>query len=560
MHAIMRYSFYVRNGLSTLIVAAALLNLSGLFVTILGPDGALYATIAKNMVLRGDYLQLFGEGREWLDKPHFPFWITALSFRCFGFTTWAYKLPAILFMFGGAVYTYLFAKCLYGRQTALWSVVILLTAEHIVISNNDVRAEPYLTALIIAAVYHFYRTLHTKAFLHLFLGALFTACAIMTKGMFALVPIGGAIAGELVIKKQWKQLFHLRWLLAGLLVFILIVPELYSLYYQFDAHPEKTVFGRKAVSGIRFFFWDSQFGRFFNTGPIRGKGDPSFFLHTTLWAFLPWSLILYAALFRFLRTGIRNPARQEWYCISGALLTFLLFSASRFQLPHYLNIVFPFFAILTAQYLLDIKNKRVIRWIRIVQYGLILLLMLLGITLFFSFRLYSSENMIAAGMDILLVCMFVSTLVGLFRQESMRIVLYRTGCAALAINLFLNLGFYPVLLTYQSGSEAAFWINKNNKSHLPVAQMVYHQYAYALEFYLDQPLLTIDTLRNQYPSTPFLLYIYPPAKEALIRRGWQLQTMKSFDYYPVSRIGLPFLNKNKRESVVSAYEVVMVNR
>ena len=147
---------------------AVLLNFSGLFVTIVAPDGALYAGIAKNMVLRNDYINLFAEGRDWLDKPHFPFWIAALSFKCFGFTTWAYKLPAILFLLLGARYTYVFAKSLYNKDLALWSVLILLTAEHIIISNQDVRAEPYLTGLIIASVYHFYKANTQKS--------IFTAC------------------------------------------------------------------------------------------------------------------------------------------------------------------------------------------------------------------------------------------------------------------------------------------------------------------------------------------------------------------------------------------------
>ena len=36
-------------------------------------------------------------------------------------------------------------------------------------------------------------------YLQLLVGCVFAACAIMTKGMFALIPIGGAIAGHLII-------------------------------------------------------------------------------------------------------------------------------------------------------------------------------------------------------------------------------------------------------------------------------------------------------------------------------------------------------------------------
>jgi len=185
-----------------LIGAAVLVNFSGLFVTIMGPDAALYATIAKTMVQHHDYTNLIVNGTDWLDKPHFPFWIAALSYNTFGISTWAYKLPGILFLLMGAWYTYRLAKELYNERIALWSVLILLTSQHILLSNNDVRAEPYLTGLIIAAVFHFYRANRDNNYWHLLAGCVFTACAIMTKGMFAIIPIGGAIAGQLIITKQ----------------------------------------------------------------------------------------------------------------------------------------------------------------------------------------------------------------------------------------------------------------------------------------------------------------------------------------------------------------------
>src|SRR3569833_1079300 len=88
--------------LYTLLAVAVLVNFSGLLTPIAGPDAAICATVSKNMVQRNDYVQLFYHGADWLNKPHFPFWITALFFKIFGFTTWAYKLPGILFLMGGA--------------------------------------------------------------------------------------------------------------------------------------------------------------------------------------------------------------------------------------------------------------------------------------------------------------------------------------------------------------------------------------------------------------------------------------------------------------------------
>jgi len=172
---------------------AVLLNFTGLFVTVIGPDGALYASIAKNMAQHNNFIDLMVEGKDWLDKPHFPFWVTAVFFKTFGINTWAYKLPGILFILLAAVYTYKFAKELYSKQVGLWAVLLLLTAQHILICTMDVRAEPFLTGLIIASVYHFYKALGKKWFWHLVIASVFAACAVMTKGIFALIPIAGAI-------------------------------------------------------------------------------------------------------------------------------------------------------------------------------------------------------------------------------------------------------------------------------------------------------------------------------------------------------------------------------
>jgi 4-amino-4-deoxy-L-arabinose transferase-like glycosyltransferase len=137
-------------------IIGIVVNASGLLLPILEPDGALYATLAKNMVLSGDYINLMVDNKDWLDKPHFPFWITAFSFKLFGINSFAYKLPALLFWLAGAWYTYAFAKKLSNPQTAQWAVLIYLSIEHLIISNNDVRAEPYLTGLMIGAAYYYY--------------------------------------------------------------------------------------------------------------------------------------------------------------------------------------------------------------------------------------------------------------------------------------------------------------------------------------------------------------------------------------------------------------------
>jgi len=536
---------------------AVLINLTGLFIPIMGPDGTLYATIAKTMVQRNNYVELFYNGTDWLDKPHFPFWITALSFKILGFTTFAYKLPAILFMLVGAGYTYLFAKRLYNSQIALWSVLILLTAQHIVLSNNDVRAEPYLTGLIIASVYHLYRA-QKGNYWQLLLGCVFAACAVMTKGLFALVPICGAICGHLFIIRQWKHLFNIRWLIAAVFILIFILPELYCLYVQFDAHPEKLVFNTHNVSGIKFFFWDSQFGRFFNTGPIKGHGDPFFFVHTALWAFLPWSLLLFASIFQLVKKGLRLPFRTEWYCISGAMLTFLLFSASSFQLPHYLNIVFPFFAIITAQYLYNIKVDQSIKAIKITQMVVFFLLLSVIVTLHYF---YQPETFtFVTGFFLGVIFLFSFLLPQRISNSVIPQTIIRTVMVSFIVNLYLNQVFYPSLLKYQAGSEAAMWINEHNPKHLPVVQ-VNEDMTTPFEFYIagEGKTLSAEAVMQQN-ANEVILFGSKAYISSLAAKGWRVKPIRNFERYWISRLKPSFLNKANRNKELTEMQAATISR
>lgn len=538
------------------IAVAVAVNISGIFVTLMAPDAALYATIAKTMVLRHDYINLMLDGRDWLDKPHFPFWMAALSFNIFGFTTWAYKLPAILFLFMGAVYTYHFAKDLYNKQVALWAVLILLTAQQLVISNNDVRAEPYLTGLIMASVYHFYKA-YTHNSWHLIAGCIFAACAVMTKGVFVVIPIGGAIAGHLVITKQWNKLFNWRWLVAVLLIMLLILPELYCLYQQFDLHPEKVIFGQRNVSGIGFFFWGSQFGRFFNNGPIKGSGDPTFFIHTTLWAFLPWSLLLFAAVYQSIKKGIKNVQAHEWYCLCGGLLTFLVFSASKFQLPFYTNIIYPFFAIITAQYLFNVQAEKSVKAIRITQVIVIaLVLVILGVLEYFFVPNHLKWPVIA------LICVFYIAMVfapDMLSSLTLQKVVMSTAILSFIVNIYLNLAFYPSLVQYQAGSMTGQYMNHFNVKRYPM--MLYKENNWPMEFYLNMPVTVIDpdTIKTP-PTNTFLLYIPADQLKQLDKKGWDYSQSYSVNDYPITRLKPKFLNVRTRKTVLTNMVVVTVNQ
>lgn len=533
-----------------LVLVAILINATGLLNEILEPDGALYATISKRMVLTGDWLNLYGNGSDWLDKPHLPFWAAAASMQCLGITAFAYKLPAFLCFLLGLWYTWKLTALLYNEQTAWLTTVIYATALHTALANFDVRAEPYLTAFIVAATYHLYCLIKGRSNGHLLLASCFAALAIMTKGIFVLFSIGAGFVVWWMLTGQWKELVRPRWWIFLLLTLLLITPELYALYTQFDLHPEKMVFGKTGVSGIRFFFWDSQFGRFFNNGPIKGNGDLSFFLHTTLWAFLPWSVFLYIAVVKLFRT--KDPsARHRWIIWGAAAFGFLLFSFSRFQLPHYIVIFFPHFSMICAAYLLSVTNGRMLNAVRTIQYALMGILVILFILLVLYPALVNPW--------ILLLLPVATVLMLLCRKTGVMPIAGRGLVFAALLFVFLNLFFYPSLLHYQAGMEAGKWMKKTQAAARPV---MWQSVLYSFEFYAPGLVEYANTredlerLRSIYGPLDVLLpeNLWPQLRQ-FMPEAYQL---KQFDHFHISQLTGPFLNPASRQNALEKFVLVRI--
>lgn len=527
---------------AVLVALGILLNTVGFFSLIMEPDGALYATIAKTIAQSNDFVNLMVEDRDWLDKPHFPFWMAALSYKVFGVNSFAYKLPALLFFLTGVWYTYQFARLTYSRAVAQVAALVVLTSLHLVISNNDVRAEPYLMAQVIGAAFHFFRLYKRGWWVDLVLGSFWTGLALMTKGPFVFVPIGAGLVVHFALVGHWREFLRFRWYVAIALSVLFCGPELYTLYQQFDLHPEKVVFGRTGVSGLRFFWWDSQFGRFFNTGPIKGTGEKTFFLHTTLWAFAPWSLLLYAAIGRAIwRLAQRQPYLPEYVSLGSGLATFLLFSLSGFQLPHYLNIVFPFYAVLTAHFLTTLRTVRSRRAWLLTQRLLFVILLVVVIALIWFFR---PQPFWGAIVWVVLVTGVVGVLA---RGRWLPALVGGTvGSAMLALG-FYNLFLYPNLMPYQAGGEAAFFIN--NYPDKPRLAGQYGLNHYSFEFYLNQRAYfwrNKAELTKAARQQSVWVLTHPAELDTLRREGWAVTPLDTFQYFHVTKLTGPFLNHKTR--------------
>lgn len=526
-----------------LFVLALIVNLSGIGLKFFTDDPALYASIAKNLIYKKDFLQLFTYNQDWLDKPHFPFWLVMCSFKLFGISEWAYRLPALLFFLLSGLYTYRFARKFYGGEIAVMAVLILMTAQSAIMSNTDVRAEPYLMALVIGSIYHISCLNERYSFSQLFFAALLTACAIMTKGLFVIVAIYGALLGQLLFQKNLKSLFSFKWVFLGLLTLIFILPECYALYVQFDMHPEKIVFGRQNVSGIKWFLWDSQFGRFVNNGPItRKSSDVFFFVHTLLWAFAPWCLLFYFAIYKNFKDVFHKRKLPEYYTICGGLLLLLLFSLSRFQLPFYTNTLFPLFAVITAPYAYTQLNK-VETNIRLISQWAYIILFPIAILLINFFA--HPDHQIGFAIDCIVLGLIIFFITTEVKQGYKKV--FMLNCAvALFVNFYLNTVFYNQLIQYKGQIAAANFINQNQFNSYQVYSLRTENNIF--QFYCNRPVnfIPLEQFNNFKPAGNTAFYVSQPSMDLLLKSNTSFKILSFFTDYPQENILPAFINKKSR--------------
>jgi len=536
-----------------LLVLALVVNFSGFNLGFFTDDPGLYAAISKNLFRHQNILELFTYNQDWLDKPHFPFWAVAVSFKIFGISVWAYRLPALLFFLMSLRYTWLFTKKHYGDETAWIATLILATAQHVLMSNTDVRAEPYLMGLVIGAIYHISKLYERYTLADLLLAALFTGCAIMTKGIFVIVAIYGALLGQLILKGKFRDLFQWKWVFLFLLTGVFILPEIYALYVQFDAHPEKVVFHRQNVSGIRWFLWDSQFGRFVNKGAItRQSGSIFFFAHTLLWAFAPWCLLFYYAIIRNIRDIIRGKKLTEYYSLTGGLLLLVLFSLSGFQLPFYTNTIFPLFAIVTAPVCLE-KLSNAGAWFRQISFWLYAILLFVAVMAIEFFSAPGQTAYFVIGLAI-----FVMVALGVFRKAELpNTRAFLLACAVILFaNFYLNTVFYKLIINHRGQIKAADYVNQTEFDN-------YHFYTLRTEnnvyqFYSKRSIdyIPLDSFKTFKPIEPSAFYVNKKSIDSLNILHADYKVIKAFENYPQENILPAFINKHTRASTLDSVYLV----
>jgi 4-amino-4-deoxy-L-arabinose transferase-like glycosyltransferase len=439
------------NTYRVLFALLGIVSIVGLFVPLMDNDSAHHAVIALHMHLTGDHISLIDAGVPYLDKPHLHFWMAALSYKVFGVTTFAYKLPSFLFTLMGTYATYRLGTSLYNKEAGKLAALIVASALAYMLANMDVRMDAILTACVALASWQLVEWIQHKRWINALGAALGLALAFSTKGHIGVVtPAAGAFF-YIVYTKSWRSFYHPQLLLILAAFAAFISPVAYAYYLQYDLHPETVVRGRNNISGVKFILWQQNTERF--QGDSFGadaKNDYFFFFHSFLWAFAPWSVWAFVAMFHRIRTI--TTRRWEWFTLGTIVPIALILTFSGFKLPHYLNITFPAAAVLLAGFIQQWKKEDRRPKPYAIMQTVVCILLLLAVALIniWAFPVYGVW--VIAGFLVL-----VSLSYWILKNEGGRWQRIIAGSAITSVLVWalLNGNFYPQLLTYQAGNELA---------------------------------------------------------------------------------------------------------
>ncbi len=274
---------------------------------------ATHAQAARAMATTGDLVTLQVNGIRYLEKAPLPYWLVALSYRIFGFNTFATHLPQGLAVALLALIAHRWANQAFGARTAFYTAVAILTSAGVFLFTRIFIPEVWLSLFLATALFALLKSLHPAtdavthhpipqpsesdpteqpsvawyAGPHFYPYVLWTtlALAVLTKGLVALVFFFGIAALYLALTGDYRYLRRTK-PLTGLILFLAI------------AAPWHILAGLRNTGGMdgHGFFWFY----FVNEHVLRflGRRIPRdynklpgylFWLQHLVWLF-PWSL------------------------------------------------------------------------------------------------------------------------------------------------------------------------------------------------------------------------------------------------------------------------------
>ena len=544
-----------------------------LFVDVMAIDASQYAEMSWEMLTTKNFLKVHALGADYLDKPPLLFWLNSLSFYFFGVGNVSYKLPSLFFAVLAIYSTYRFAKIYYSEHTAILAALILASTEALFLITNDVRTDTMLMGAVMFAIWQWAQFFETDETLHLILGGIGLGLAMLAKGPIGLIAVSAALLPHIILSKKWSRLLDLRVVFLIVIVVLMLLPMCIGLYQQWG------------MTGLKFYFWTQSFGRITGASEWNNNPDTFFLIHTTIWAFLPWSLFLFAGwIDMVMRIFKKDLFIREIISISGFTLVLIALMLSRYQLPHYIFVVYPLGAVIAADYFQRVESYTSLKIVfTIIQ--VLTLLALMVVSCILQYCLKGSDALSLSCLILLYPAVIGAVIYAIGPVKNIRNavtylshktknffynkkglppemhvafdIIYRNlfvpSMGIMIVFSFLMGAFYfPAILKYQPGDDFGRYVKEHK-----TAEGSFVTYCYGLPysdiFYAQQmPVSTWDNdlLRRLLSQKKHLIISTTPfGIDQLNKLSVKYHIIQQGYHYQVSKLTGEFLNPASREKV-----------
>ncbi len=319
-----------------------------------GYDDTAYTHEAKTMLQTGDWWTMSLNGNPDFDKPPLFIWLLALSFKIFGATDFAAKVPGVLLGWATVVLVYFLAKEMLsyepenssaGEDAAsrrewlpVLSMLSMATTQYFLKYSSHAMTDVPFTFFFTLAVYFYVRSRKNSYFL--LAGGIATGLATLTRSPMGLFPLA-IIVLHFIFTRRLKLLFSFNF--AGCVVFALLITATWFLR-------EYSLFGD--------VFVNRHFGNFLDHSASIAKPRTDWqqflwyfeYLFLIVKLYFPWFPLMFYGLFLAFRKAqqSRFSAPVETLLIIWFFVVLLPFSSAESKVLRYILPVFPAFAILSA--------------------------------------------------------------------------------------------------------------------------------------------------------------------------------------------------------------------
>lgn len=521
----------------------------GMCVDVMAVDAAQYAEISLEMLRTKSFLQVHALGRDYLDKPPLLFWLNCISFFLLGPGTFSYKLPSVLFALLGIYATYRFALLYYSRSTALLAALMLATTQALFLITNDVRTDTLLMGAVIFAIWRLAAWTEAGRPRDLLWGSVGVGLALLSKGPIGLIAVGAALLPHILIKGKWRSLLRVE-LIAGIaLIALLLVPMCIGLYEQYG------------MKGLRFYFWTQSFGRITGESEWNNHPDTFFLLHSTAWAFMPWTLFLLGGWLTALIAVVKNRSTMpEYISVSGFTLVLIALMLSHYQLPHYSFIVYPMGAVMAADFY-ERLDRRSVFYKSLVAVQILILLAIVVVAGLLQYCLKGTDTVSLVS----LVAVFGAAAGAVIWLRGSDRVIRGSAATILAFNLLMGLYYFPAIMRYQPGSDFGRYARLHAGGR--EGSFVTYQYLAGYEdvFYScqapPQDIWDIPGLQKKLAAQPRLIVATSASGlRDLQAAGISMKVIEERQSYKVSSLTGTFLNPATRDGVCERVYLVEVEK